>query len=135
MFAVVDTNVLISGIFWSGPPSKILLAWENDQFELAITSEIFEEYKRVADILAKKYPAVHLNPIFDLILQHASVFTPVALPIQISSDPDDDKFIACALAANAKFIISGDDDLLSLKTYMGIEMVKPKWFIDHIINK
>ena len=59
------------------------------------------------------------------------------LPDQISSDPDDDKFIACALASNAKYIVSGDDDLLCLKKYMGIEIVKSKWFIDtffHLIK-
>ncbi len=135
MFVVVDTNVLVSGIFWSGPPSGIVNAWQRNRFELALSSEIFDEYKRVADILAKKYPAVHLNQIIDLIVRNASVFTPVILPDQISSDPDDDKFIACALASNAKYIVSGDDDLLSLKKYMGVDIVKPKWFIDQVIKK
>ncbi len=118
-----------------GAPSNILHAWQRNRFELALTSEIFEEYKRVAGILAKKYPAIHLNQIIDLIARSASVFTPVMFPGQISSDPDDDKFIACALAAEAKYIISGDGDLLRLKNYMGVENVKPKWFIDHVIKK
>ena len=55
MYVVLDTNVLISGIFWTGPPSDILHAWQSNHFELALSSEIFDEYKRVADILAKKY--------------------------------------------------------------------------------
>jgi len=42
MFVVVDTNVLISGIFWSGPPNEILKAWQKHSFELALTAEIFE---------------------------------------------------------------------------------------------
>ena len=58
MKIVIDTNVLVSGIFWSGPPYTILKAWQMQRFDLALSAEIFEEYKRVADALLRKYPLV-----------------------------------------------------------------------------
>lgn len=135
MKVVIDTNVLVSGIFWSGPPYTILKAWQMQSFDLALSAEIFEEYKQVANILLRKYPAIDLNYIIDLIARNATFYTPIILPSPISRDPDDDKFVACALAANAKYIISGDDDLLCLKEYFGIRILKPRQFVDQYINK
>jgi len=45
---VLDTNVLVSGILFTGPPHQILLAWSEGRFELVFTSNIHEEYRRVA---------------------------------------------------------------------------------------
>lgn len=134
MKIVIDTNVLVSGIFWSGPPYTILKAWQMQRFDLALSAEIFEEYKRVADALLRKYPLVDLNHIIDLIASNATFYTPIILPTPISRDPDDDKFLACALAANSKCIISGDDDLLCLKEHFGIKILKPKQFVDEYLD-
>ena len=64
---VLDTNVLMSGVFWSGPPSRIIHAWHKNKLKFVISPEILEEYKRVGDILSKKYPSIDVNPIIDLI--------------------------------------------------------------------
>ena len=77
----------------------------------------FEEYKRVSHILAKKYASVDLGPILELVTIYAKMYTPVVLEKPVSRDPDDDKFIACALAADIKIIVSGDQDLLSISGY------------------
>lgn len=61
---VLDTNVFVSGIFWSGPPAKILNAWHEKRIEIVSSLEILDEYSRVSDILAKKYPRVDLAPIY-----------------------------------------------------------------------
>jgi predicted nucleic acid-binding protein len=50
---VLDTNVFVSGVFFSGPPYQILPAWREDKFQLAVIPEILEEYRRVGGILAK----------------------------------------------------------------------------------
>jgi uncharacterized protein len=56
MKIILDTNVLLSGIFFNGPPYLILIAWREGKIELAISREIFEEYRRTADLLAKSFP-------------------------------------------------------------------------------
>ena len=134
MKIVIDTNVLISGIFWSGPPSKILHAWQQEKFELALTPQIFEEYQRVAKILYKQYPRIEITSIIDLIARNAIIYEPLGKNITISRDPDDDKFIHCALAADAKYIISGDNDLLVLKNYFDIEIITPYQFVNKFLK-
>lgn len=55
MKAVIDTNVFISGIFWRGAPYQILMAWQAEKFDIAITLGILEEYQRVAEILSSRH--------------------------------------------------------------------------------
>lgn len=131
--AILDTNVFISGIFWTGPPSRILDAWKNQKFKLAISPDIFNEYIRVSDILSKKYNAINLTPFIDLVATYADFYSPIKLKEKISRDPDDDKFIACALSANCKVIVSGDKDLLDVSGYAGIEVLKPAEFMVRIL--
>ena len=84
MKIVLDTNVLISGIFWTGAPEKILKAWEQQIISLAITPEILEEYSRVAHILAQRYPTIDIEPIMQLIMIHAELYQSVTLPEPVS---------------------------------------------------
>lgn len=66
MKVVVDTNVFISGVFFTGPPSRILKAWRDQRIEIVISPEILEEYRRVGDILMLRYPAIDIERIFEL---------------------------------------------------------------------
>lgn len=129
MRVVIDTNVFISGIFWTGPPHQILMAWQQNQFKLAVTPAILEEYKRVSDIIGKKYPNIDLNFIIEWVTQHAELFAAINLSKPIFRDPDDDKFIACAIAADTKYIVTGDEDLLVLNETMDLEIIKPNTFV------
>jgi uncharacterized protein len=117
---VLDTNVLMSGIFWSGPPSQILLAWQKDLIEIITSKDIINEYTRVSEILSQKYKGVDVGSIINLITINSTIISPMHLPQPISADPDDDKFIACALSSNCKLIISGDKHLLDISGYAGI---------------
>ncbi|HLA87516.1 MAG TPA: PIN domain-containing protein [Anaerolineales bacterium] len=51
---VMDTNVFVSGVFFSGPPYQILNAWQSGEFELVVSQEILDEYRRVEEILAEE---------------------------------------------------------------------------------
>lgn len=62
MRIILDTNVFISGIFFSGPPSQILKAWENQRFQIVLSQQILDEYQRVADDLSSKFPTVDILP-------------------------------------------------------------------------
>lgn len=58
MKIVLDTNVFISGIFFSGPPSQILEAWKNRRLKIVLSQQILSEYQRVAEELAETYPTL-----------------------------------------------------------------------------
>jgi putative PIN family toxin of toxin-antitoxin system len=132
--AVVDTNVFISGVFFSGLPNKILQAWQSGQFELVVSHEILDEYRRVGEILAQQHPGIDLNPILSFVIEHARVYKPAKLIAAVCEDPDDDKFIACALSSGSRVIISGDRHLLKVSGYQGIEVLKPREFVDRYLK-
>lgn len=131
---VMDTNVFISGVFFSGPPYQILKAWQSGEFELVVSHEILEEYGRVGEILAEEHPNIDLNPILTFVIEHAKVYTPVKLKEPVCEDPDDDKFIACALSSGSRVIISGDKHLLKVSGYQGINVLKPREFVDRYLR-
>ncbi len=131
---VMDTNVFVSGVFFSGPPYRILNAWQSGKFELAVSQEILDEYRRVGEVLAEEHPTIDLNPILNFVIEHAKVYQSVKLKEPVCEDPDDDKFIACALASGCGVIISGDKHLLKVSGYQGIEVLKPREFIDQYLE-
>lgn len=92
MKLILDTNVLISGIFFGGPPGKILQAWRDDRFTLVLSPEIFDEYQRVAETLHRKFPTMDLMALLELIVVEAEMVQPDALDEEVCADPDDDKF-------------------------------------------
>jgi len=105
---VLDTNVFISGIFFSGPPHRILQGWREGRIQLVLTPEILEEYRRVAEVLHEKFPAVELGRLLELVVVEAEMCQAEPLTEAVSADPDDDKFIACSLSSGSKLIVSGD---------------------------
>jgi len=133
MKVVIDTNVFVAGIFWSGPPYVILQAWQEKKIQVVITKDILDEYHRVAELLQKQYPLINLTPIIEWVTTYSETCHPVSLSKPISADPDDDKFIACAIAAKTNIIISGDKHLLDVSGALGIEVIKPRTFVDRYL--
>lgn len=130
MKIILDTNVFVSGIFFSGPPYRILRAWREGQLSLVLSPEIFAEYERVAGLLAEQFPPVDLTAFLNLIKVEAEFYNVPSLSEPICSDPNDDKFIACALATGVKIIISGDKHLLHVAGFQDIEIIKPRQFVE-----
>ena len=133
MKVVVDTNVLISGVFFGGMPARVLEAWRDGKFDLVASPDILEEYRRVGEELAVRFTGVSLAPLLALLVMTAEIIEPPGLTEQVSRDPDDDKFIACALAGDCQCIISGDKDLLELSGYQGIKVVAPREFLESVL--
>jgi putative PIN family toxin of toxin-antitoxin system len=134
MRIVLDTNVLISAIFFSGPPSRILSAWLEDKFDLAVSTEILEEYRETASRIGEKFPGVDLGPVLDRIALHALLVVPVNLPEDACADRDDIKFLECAVACRADCVVRGDRALLRASGYDGIEVVTPRRFFNqHLV--
>ena len=130
MRIILDTNVLISGIFFSGPAYQILKAWRDGKIQLIISPQILEEYHRVSETFVAQYPEIDLNPVLELITFKAELSQAPGLPESVCKDPDDDKFLACALASKVKLIISGDKHLLQVSGYRGIKVVSPRKFVE-----
>ena len=134
MKAVLDTNVFVSGVFFKGPPHQILKAWREGTLAFVISSEIFDEYRRAAGILSEKYASIDLQDILDFIEREVDFIEAVPLPEQITNDPDDEKFLACALSSGARIIISGDKHLLDVSGYKGIDVYTPRAFVDSYLK-
>lgn len=129
---VLDTNVVLSGIFFGGVPGRILAAWQEDRIELVLSPAILAEYHDAGAELAKRYAAVGepLDAVLSLIAQTASIVDAPPLPNVVSADPADDKFLACALAARVACIVSGDKHLLSVSGWNRVVVVRPRDFVE-----
>ena len=134
MKVVLDTNVVVSGIFFSGPPREILHSWSRGKIQLLITPEIFEEYQRIAVELSRKYPSIEIKRILELILVGSELVVAAPLPRPICNDPHDDKFFDCAAARRASIIVSGDKHLLRASGSHGITVITPRYFKDKYLK-
>ena len=134
MKIVLDTNVFISGIFFSGPPSEILKAWRDSKIQIILSQEILLEYQRVAEELSAKFPPVNIDAILELLTVYGEMFETKDISVNICEDPDDNKFIACAIASNTKIIVSGDKHLLKISGFKGISVWKPRDFLDNYLK-
>ena len=130
MKVILDTNVFISGIFFSGPPSQILKAWRKQSIQILLSQKILDEYQYVAEALSSKFPTVDILPIIELITIHGQFVDTQGFDVSVCEDPDDDKFFECAVAGKCKTIVSGDKHLLKLSGYQGILVLKPRDFME-----
>ena len=130
MRVILDTNVFISGIFFSGPPSQILKAWANQSFQIVLSQQILDEYQRVAEELSSKFQTIDILPIIELVTIHGQFVDTQGFDISVCEDSDDNKFLECAVAGKCKTIISGDKHLLKLSGYEGITVWSPRNFVD-----
>jgi len=123
---VLDTNVFMSAIFFTGLPYKILEAWHNGRVRLVVSKEILCEYSEVAHRLRKEFPAIDITAWLSFVQENAMMVKAPPLPVPVCTDPDDDIFLACAKAAHAVVVCSGDKALLATSGYCGIEVLKPR---------
>ena len=131
--AVVDANVFISGaIRQEGPPGQILAAWRAGRFELVTSAEINEEI-----LEALNRPRIRENyHIHDRIIDIGAILYTRAIlvdpkhRIEVSRDPDDNKFLEAGIEGKARYLVTGDKkDLLGLKEYQGIQIITPAQFL------
>jgi len=130
---VLDTNVFVSGVFFSGPPFQILKAWNDGKIQLVVSAEILDEYRRVGEILAEDHPNIDLKSVLDYVIRNAEVYTAPPLPESVCDDPEDDKFLACALASGSVVIVSGDKHLHKVSGYKKVKVLKPRDFFNEFL--
>lgn len=127
MRVVLDTNVVASGFLWGGVPRQLLQAAREKRLQLFTSTTLLLE---LTDILgrvkfAHKLAAAQLS-VDQLVERYALLATvvhPATITPTVLDDPDDDHVLACAMAAQADLIVSGDRHLLDLKEHQGIRIV------------
>lgn len=132
MIVVLDTNVFVAGVFFSGPPAAILRAWRDGRITLVASPPIMDEYRRVMHELATQFPATDPGPPLELLAVHAHLVDAPSLPETVCTDPTDDMFLACAIAGDSRVIVSGDKALLRTSGYRGIEVLSPRAFLSRL---
>lgn len=127
MRIVLDTNVVISGLLWSGAPRRLMQAALARQIELFTSETLLAELNEIAGRakFSHRISSSHTNvpELVAYYLEIAEIITPAEIRQVVLADADDDHVIACAIAASADLIVSGDSDLLNLKHYQGIPIV------------
>lgn len=130
---MVDTNVFVSS-FFGGNPRKIVDLWKSSQLTLCLSKPIIDEYVEVLQRTGLKNEQ-ELSELLSLFAHGFHVLFSAKTPELhlVEEDPDDDKFIECAVSLNADFIILGDKALIAIQDYMSIRIVTPKKFLDSFI--
>ena len=125
---VIDTNTFIaSGWRVNAHARRVFASVARRRFRLAVSTAILDEYRGVSQ--RPRFAGKNYAGLLSWIEKYALVVEPAPLGKRRSRDPKDDIFLACALSARAKFIVSNDQDLLELGKPFGIEIVRPAQFI------
>lgn len=133
MRIVIDTNVIASAIFFGGKPYQLLRYIMDGQVDVVASKEIVDEYEEIVLRLKQKYPSISTRIPLQEILGRFEIIR-VTTDIHISRDPDDDKFISCAIDGKCLYIVSGDRDLLDIENYGNIEIITVVDFLNRIEN-
>ena len=121
-------------MFFSGPPAQVLKAWRDGLIVPVLSAEVLDEYRRVATILGSDHPEIELAPLLALLTVHSEFVDAPPLPEPVAADPDDDAFLACAVAGRVGTIISGDRHLLRVSGWNGVRVVSPRRFVDEVLR-
>ena len=127
MRLVLDTNVLIAGVVADGL-CRDLIKRRVLAHDLFVSTPLLDE---LADKLRSKFgeDPEHV-PLFAAYRDRVQTVMPQSLPQPASADPDDDLVLATAVAAGADAIVTGDEDLLTLRRYEGIAILSPRQFLE-----
>ncbi len=132
---VLDTNVLISGIIGirlpSSTPGELIRRWRGQGFTLLLSEHILAETERT---LAKPFFQRSLNPAqaasaVRLLRRKAELVTITATVANVATHPEDDLVVATAVAANARYLVTGDAKLQDIRRYEGVTILSPRAFL------
>ena len=125
MRVVIDTNILISAIFWGGKPKRLLNSVRRGEVIFLTTETLLAELRKV--LTSKDRPFRLSDKDTDIIIDHLKGIAHLVSPtikINVCRDEPDNRVLECALDGGADSIVTGDNDLLDLKTFKGIRIVR-----------
>ncbi len=128
---VLDTNILISGLLYLGKPKRLIDSALNGKIEVVSSPEMIDEFKEV--IVRKKFRLNHAEQelMINFVIRLSRI-TLVKSKFKVVEDPDDDMVINTAYDGKASYIVSGDADLLKLKQFEGIRIIKASEMLELI---
>ena len=129
MRIVVDTNVVASAVLFGGKPGALIRFVLTHAVSAVATQEIIAEYQSTIDSLFQKYNGRELFFSADSIYSAMEII-PAQTRVDVCRDPDDNKFISCAIDGQCYYIVSGDKDLLTLKEYSDVKIVTVAEFFE-----
>ena len=129
MKIVIDTNLVASAIYFGGKPEKLIDLLINQRFDAYTNGAIIEEYGATVEKLKKDYPnKAEKFALPDIVAKMHQI--DATTEVHVCRDPDDDKFIGCAIDSKSKYIVSGDKDLLAVGTHENVEIVTVADFLN-----
>ena len=134
MKAVLDTNVLISGIIATGVPHELLVKGFTDEFEIIVSVETLRELRRTLHKYPERFDMTddEIQTEVETVRYFATFVDPDIDIAAVDDDPDDDKFLEAAIAADVDYLVSGDNHLLDLGSFRGIDIVDPRTFYEQL---
>jgi putative PIN family toxin of toxin-antitoxin system len=132
MNLVLDANVFVSAYIWHGIPEVILIRIAKKMDTLFFTDAIINEIEGIIGMPKLKRSKEQIDYILANIKKRGKkiVTSPQHRVTGVCRDPDDEKYLECAIAAGADYIITGDKDLLVLKEYGGVKIVNARSYLD-----
>jgi putative PIN family toxin of toxin-antitoxin system len=122
---VLDTNILVSALLFRGELSRLVELWKNSKIMPVISKETFRELKAVIEYPKFRLTKDEIRTIIEEELLPFFEVVEVADEVSgICRDPEDDKFISCAISASADFVVSGDKHLCELHVYKSVRIIK-----------
>ena len=134
MKAVLDTNVLISSVIATGVPHEVVVKGFSSDYQIVVSVATLTEFRETL----LKYPdrfgldEDDVQQEVETIRYFAEFVDPAEDITAVEADADDDKFLEAAVAGNVDYIVSGDQHLLDLGSFRGIDIVDPRTFYEHL---
>jgi|TARA_Y100000031_G_scaffold95957_1_gene105411 putative PIN family toxin of toxin-antitoxin system len=129
MRAILDTNIFLSGIHWSGASNKVLREWFIGSFVSVSSPQINQELFIQLRDFKIRMEIEEIEWWESLILEKFELVVPKRKINVVKDDPDDNKFVETALEGKADYIVTQDKHLLNIKEFEGIKMVTPEEFL------
>lgn len=128
---VLDSNVFISFLLKSPSCRELIAEWREGSFEVAISASLLRELRRVLKRpkFQKRISHEDIDELMTFIEETALFVQPITLRERICRDKTDDKVFACAFAAGATCVVSGDKDVLTAGPIGGLLLCSPRDFL------